>query len=308
MENKKSEITPETRNLGKTGELVTFLGFGALEIGRDWGYGADRRRPDETAAAETLNAVLDMGINLIDTAAAYHLSEARIGKAVSHRRKDFFLASKCGEHNREPHTYYDFSYQAVKKSIDESLDKLKTTTIDLMQIHFGPDPHKVLDRGDTLQAMQDAQKEGKIRFLGASAWSELGWRCLEMDVFDVLQLDYHLLHRDDEKLIHAAAQRGVGILIRTGLGRGIYTQKALEALPQLSPSVQKKLESLLKLTNNDTKQLLQIALNFLKSNHSISSVLLGSRKAEHIQENLHLLQTPLDHNLFANALEIALAP
>ena len=68
----------EKRSLGKTEASVTFMGFGALEIGRDWGLG-DKTRPEEDEAITVLNGVLDTGINMIDTASAYHLSEARIG-------------------------------------------------------------------------------------------------------------------------------------------------------------------------------------------------------------------------------------
>ena len=127
--------TIEKRNLGKTGYQATFLGFGALEIGRNWGLGSGKEveRPSEEIAGQALNAVLDVGINLVDTASAYHASEERIGKFISHRRSEYILASKCGEHNREPDTYYDFSYQAIKDSIDRSLNLLKTDCIDQRQ-------------------------------------------------------------------------------------------------------------------------------------------------------------------------------
>ena len=79
---------------------VTFLGFGALEIGRNWGLGDDKERPEEEVAGQVLNTVLDLGINLIDTASAYHRSEERIGKYVSGRRNEYVLATKCGEHSQ----------------------------------------------------------------------------------------------------------------------------------------------------------------------------------------------------------------
>src|SRR5690348_13028834 len=118
----------EKRKLGKTGANVTFIGFGALEIGRDWGIGdpSEKTRPEEEEAGKLLNSVLDLGINIIDSARAYHRSEERIGKFVAKRRAEYFLATKCGEHSTEPTTYYDFSYKAVKDSIDLSLKLLNT--------------------------------------------------------------------------------------------------------------------------------------------------------------------------------------
>jgi aryl-alcohol dehydrogenase-like predicted oxidoreductase len=102
--------TIQQRPLGETGRQVTFIGFGGLEIGRDWGLGDDasRQRPDDVQAGAVLNAALDAGINLIDTASAYHRSEERIGQSIAHRRGEYFLATKCGEHNDEPGTFYDF--------------------------------------------------------------------------------------------------------------------------------------------------------------------------------------------------------
>lgn len=95
------------RSLGRTGLHTTLVGFGALEIGRDWGIGDDagRKRPGEHDAGRTLERVLDLGINLIDTASAYHRSEERIGTFAAGRRQEYILTTKCGEHNSEPSTY-----------------------------------------------------------------------------------------------------------------------------------------------------------------------------------------------------------
>lgn len=78
----------EKRRIPRMGMDLTFIGFGALEIGRDWGLGDadEKRRPDDEAAGEVLRAVLDLGINLIDTASAYHRSEERIGRTIAGRR------------------------------------------------------------------------------------------------------------------------------------------------------------------------------------------------------------------------------
>src|SRR5207302_1726109 len=114
--------------------------------------------------------------------------EERIGKFVANRRKEYVLATKCGEHSEEPHTYYDFSYTAISESIDTSLRLLQTDVIDVLQIHFGPEPAKVLDEGETVRAMKDAREAGKVRFLGASPGTNLLDRCIEAGDFDVLQV------------------------------------------------------------------------------------------------------------------------
>lgn len=288
----------EKRKINTTNEEVTFIGFGALSIGRDWGL-ADKERPDEKEAGIVLNSVLDLGINLVDTASAYHRSEERIGNSISNRRTEYILASKCGEHNDEPSTFYDFSYKAIKDSIDRSLTLLKTNVIDLMQIHFGPEPEKVIAEGETVRAMRDAQKEGKIRYLGASIDGELAKQCILSGDFDVMQMEYHLLNQENEDNIKLCEENGLGVLIRTGLGRGLLTSRALQA--EFKPA---KLEQLLELVNNDGDLLSTLALNFLYENKGISSVLIGTKNLEHFRKNIELLEKEFDKELLAQAIKI----
>ncbi len=283
----------EKRQLGRTGLAVTFVGFGALEIGRNWGVGIDTKRPSEEEAGRVLNRVLDLGIDLIDTASAYHKSEERIGRFISHRRQEFVLTSKCGEHSREPDTYYDFSYRAIKESIDRSLRLLRTDVIDVMQIHFGPEPEKVLQEGETVAAMQDARKEGKIRFLGASPPNEILDACIDAGVFDVLQVGYNLLDRGAENAIARAAEAGIGILVRSGFAGGLLTPRVQELLENSEDRHLAEVKKFLTLLNNRVELLPALALQFLHRNPNISSVLVGTKSEEHLKANLRLLQMPL---------------
>jgi aryl-alcohol dehydrogenase-like predicted oxidoreductase len=296
----------EKRNLGKTGYQATFLGFGALEIGRNWGLGkgSEVERPSEEVAGQVLNTVLDLGINLIDTASAYHASEQRIGKFIAHRRKEYILASKCGEHSNEPHTYYDFSYKAVKDSIDQSLSLLKTDCIDLMQIHFGPNPGKVLDDGETVAAMKDAQQEGKIKLLGASTGGDIARRCIESGDFDVMQLDYSLLSRRDEVLVNLCGERGIGVLIRGGLAYGRLTPRVVPHLTELEPNTRAKITVLFNLVDGEPDLLIALALKFLYRNPNVTSVLAGSKNIEHIKKNIQLLHLSMDESLIEQAIQV----
>lgn len=295
----------ERRKIKRMGDIeVTFMGFGALEIGRDWGMGADTKRPDEENAGEVLRTVLDSGINLIDTASAYHRSEERIGKCVSDRRNEYILATKCGEYSDEPHTHYDFSYDAIKKSIDRSLIALKTETIDLMQIHFGPNPKEVLDKGETVAAMKDAVKEGKVKYLGASIDGDLATRCIESGDFDVMQMCYNLMNQGNEKNISLANEKGIGVFIRTGLGNGLFTPRVVDNIDRLNQREQAKIKKLLELVGNDTGKLMALALNFLYGNKNISSILLGTKKPEHIKANISLLETDVSADMLDEAKKI----
>ena len=296
----------EKRPLGSTGLDVTLVGFGALEIGRDWGIGQGdaRRRPDESGAAEVLNAALDLGINLIDTASAYHRSEERIGKLIAHRRGEYVLATKCGEHNDEPGTFYDFSYDAVRSSIRRSRDLLRTQVIDVMQIHFGPEPAKVLDDGECVRAMKDARETGEIRFLGASIGGELLDRCIDGGDIQVVQVGYSLLHQDDGDRIARARDKGIGVLIRSGFAGG-WLSPRVRTVPaeQRPPKVQKLLE----LCGGDADHLYALALHFLARHAGVSSILVGTKSAANLRRATELIERPVDVGLLERAARLSLA-
>lgn len=283
---------------------VTFLGFGALEIGRNWGMGNDNQRPEEEVAGKVLTTVLDLGINLIDTASAYHRSEERIGKYVSSRRNEYVLATKCGEHSNEPGTYYDFTYEGISESIDRSLKLLNTDVIDLLQIHFGPDPEGTLDKGETLRAMKDAQKAGKVKYLGASIDGELAHRCIMSGDFDVMQMGYNLIHQGNAENIRLAHEKGIGVLIRSGIGNGLLTSRVVENIDKIGEWERDKVKKLLALVDNNTDMLTALALQFLYENKGISSVIVGTKKPENVLKNAQLLDMELPAGMLEEAVRI----
>jgi len=296
----------ERRRIPRMDTEVTFIGFGALEIGRNWGLGGadETRRPSDEEAGEVLRSVLDLGINLVDTASAYHRSEQRIGAYISGRRGEYVLASKCGEHNDEPGTFYDFSYAGISESIDRSLSLLKTDVIDLMQIHFGPDPEGTLDRGETVAAMKDAQSAGKIRFLGASIDGTLATRCINSGDFDVMQLGYSLIAQRNAENIRLAKDKGIGVLIRSGLAAGALTSRVIPHLAGGTRFDKQKVIKLLDLVGNDGDALTSLALNFLYANDGISSVLVGTKNVHHLKQNLDLLERPVAPAIMEQATAI----
>ena len=126
-----------TATLGGTGLKVTRLGFGAMEL-RDVD-GA--RAVTDAQAADVLNAALDAGINFIDTSVDYEVSEERIGRAVSHRRGEFFIATKCGcpvtpdAIRSGQHVY---TRENIEAGVDQSLMRMRTDYLDVLQFHGSP--------------------------------------------------------------------------------------------------------------------------------------------------------------------------
>lgn len=288
------------RPIGQTGLQCTVIGFGALEIGRDWGVGSviEKKRPEESDAEKTLQCVLELGVNLIDSASAYHRSEERIGKFIADRRGDYILATKCGEHNREPDTYYDFSFEAISRSIQNSLDLLRTKAIDILQIHFGPDPLAVLDNGGCVKAMKEAREKNQVRLLGASIDGPVLDRCIESGDFEVVQVGYSLLNQKEGDRIAKAHDRGIGVLIRSGLAGGWLTTHALRVPKEDRPPA---VNALLDLCKGDGKLLTALSLQFLVRHSGISSVLVGSKSCDNVRTAIEAIAAPIDEPLLGEA-------
>jgi aryl-alcohol dehydrogenase-like predicted oxidoreductase len=273
------------RRLGRTGLMVSEIGLGALEIGRDWGIVAgDLRKPAEEEAMRVLEMGAHLGMNLIDSARAYVLSEERIGKALASgrlKRDQVILATKAGEHYDEVSgSIYDYSYAGILLSLEESLELLHTHHVDLMQIHSAP--LHVVRSGEAMRALKDAQKAGKCRFLGGSFDDDQACReAVETGDYDTIQINYNLLERSRaEQLIAAAARADVGVLIKQPLAQGLLTSKHVHASPQDRERVAPYL-----FLHKEGQTLAQGALRFVLSNPGVHSVLCGSKRPEHLESN-----------------------
>ncbi len=210
------------RTLGRTGVEVTTLGYGAMEL-----RGAPRGRDvSHEDAGRILNAVLDSGINLIDTSIDYGMSEEFIGKHIAHRRDEYFLASKCGcvigwqptepQQRGAPHIY---TKENIVAGVEQSLRRMNSDHLDLLQVHMTP-TKQVLEENDVIATMQELQSQGKIRFLGMSGTIPNIADHIAIGVFDVFQIPYSCLQRDHENVIQQAHDAGAGVFIRGGAARG----------------------------------------------------------------------------------------
>lgn len=202
----------EKRQLGKTDMHVTRLGVGLSEIG----FGGI----SEDVAADVLNAALDGGINFLDTAECYNNSEELVGKAVSQRRSDYFLATKTG-HVSGGYTGQEWTAKTVADSIDRSLKRLNTDYVDLMQLHScGID---VLEKGDVIEVLQKARQDGKTRYIGYSGDNDAAMWAVNSGIFDTLQTSFNLV---DQKarfgLLQTAKEKGMGIIIKRPIANGVW--------------------------------------------------------------------------------------
>ncbi|GAC1514669.1 MAG: aldo/keto reductase [Chloroflexota bacterium] len=272
------------RRLGRTQLEVSEIGLGALEIGRDWGIrvGDDFGRPDEQQAIRLVHEAIDRGINFIDTAPAYQLSEERIGKALKGRRDDVYLATKVGEHySDERGFWYDCGRDAVRASIEDSLRRLQTDTIDLLQIHSASP--ETIEQGETLAEMQRFQQAGHVRYIGISGDVDGALAAIDDGRYDTIQVPYSIVdQRMDGGVFESAKQHDIGVIIMIPLGQGIVTNKYQHSDKENERHKGDALQFLVR----DGQTLAQAALRFVLANDAVSTVIAGTRKIENLRSNV----------------------
>lgn len=281
------------RKLGNTGLEVSEIGFGALEIGRDWAPDVNENctHCSEDEASRVLNGLLDAGINFIDTAPAYWMSEEFIGKSISHRRSEFILATKVGERWEPGNSIYDYSRGASLRFINESLQKLKTDYIDLLQIHSAS--MEVLERGETWQAMDDARRAGKVRHIGMTGGVDECVRALEIGGYETVQFPYNLLNIQAEtRLLPLARDKNAGCIIMRGLAGGKLTPKFERLQDEELKAAIRNFTSLCG-GEGEPYDLVQLALGYILAQPEISSVIVGTRNLETVHSNIAATTAPL---------------
>ena len=208
------------RVLGKTNLNVTTLGYGSMGLRgpKTWGV---RVVPDD-AAESFLNKVLDVGINFIDTAPDYGACEERIGRFISHRRDEYYLATKCGcvytQHEEHLEINHHWNADVVKGNLDLSLSRMQTDYVDLLQFHGGD--AKTLVESGLVDLLETFRQQGLVRFIGVSSKIPNLNGLIELGVFDTFQIPYSCLAPEHGGLITQAAESGAGTIIRGGIAHG----------------------------------------------------------------------------------------
>jgi aryl-alcohol dehydrogenase-like predicted oxidoreductase len=296
-----------TRTLGRTGLQVTQLGYGAMEL-----RGGPRGRPvDDQQADRILNAVLDGGINYIDTSIDYGASEELIGRYISGRRSQFFLASKCGcwagdtpqattAEGRQPHV---FTRDNVTAGVEQSLRRLHTDYLDVVQFHASPSPATLHEQG-ALEALLDLQRAGKVRFVGMSGTLPNLTDQIDMGVFDVFQIPYSAVQREHEDVISTAAQAGAGTVIRGGTARGALAEDKQDSAPRglTSGDIRDAWQraNLDDLLDGASRQ--EFVLRFTLTHPDVHTTIVGTADPGHLAANLAAARKgPLPADVYAEA-------
>ena len=276
----------EKRKLGKTGMDVTVLGFGAAEIGY-------RSVPQDTVH-RLIHSALDAGLNVIDTAECYPDSEEKIGQAVSNRRREYFLFTKCGHDASGKH----WDPAVMSAAIDRSLQRLRTDRLDLLQLHSCTEAQ--LRQGDVVEVVQRARDAGKTRFIGYSGDGPAAVYAVQSGLFDTLQISVSIADQEAIDLVlPEAKKRGMGVIAKRPIANAIWKEAA-----KPDPYYQTYWERFNKLDydflNGDMRRAVSTALRFTISVDGVHTAIVGTTHPDRWRQNAELLSAgPLDPAQFA---------
>ncbi len=268
----------EKRELGSTGLMVTALGFGGAEIGY--------QGVDSSAVTKLLNEALDAGLNVIDTAECYTngnvTSEELIGQAVSHRRSDYYLFSKCGHASGIPTP--DWAPETISSHIDRSLKRLKTDYLDLVQLHSCS--LEVLKDGQALAAVQKAQQAGKVRFIGYSGDNEAAQYAVECGAFATLQCSLSVVDQSAlDVTLPAARAKNMGVIVKRPIGNAVWRYDERPDNDYIVDYWQRWQLLAFPFKSADSQAVGSVALRFTLSQPGVSTAIVGTTQPGRWQSN-----------------------
>ncbi|WP_166820052.1 aldo/keto reductase [Thalassoroseus pseudoceratinae] len=271
----------DRERLGQTDLQVTRLGYGSMGIRgpKTWGV----RVVDDAGADAILNAVLDAGINFIDTSPDYGLSEERIGRFIGSRRNEYYLATKCGcaPVQREDHLEIDHIWkpEIVQRNLETSLERLRTDHVDLLQFHGGD--AETLQREGLIDLLSDFRDQGLVRYIGVSSSLPHLPDLIDLGVFDTFQIPYSALAPEHSVLMTRAAATGAGVIVRGGLAKG--GPDAEIQRPALNDVWnQARLDELL----SEGASRAELILRYTLSHPACHTTIVGTCNPEHLAENV----------------------
>jgi aryl-alcohol dehydrogenase-like predicted oxidoreductase len=294
----------EHRQLGKDGPRVPVLGLGT------WPLGGGMGRVDERTAIATIHAALDNGITLIDTAQAYHTSEATIGKALKGGyRERCFLATKVSG---------DYSREGIRAAIENSLRALGVDYVDLYQIHWW-DPQYPIE--ESMETMARLQEEGKARYIGVSNFNAKQMQqALQIARFHSNQPGYNMFDRQIEaEDIPFCKQEGIGIVAHSPLAKGLLTGKytpghrfAADDERSGFPRFQGETfaqylamaDQLKEVAHAKGLSLIQLAISWLLRLPAITCVLVGAKNPAQVEDHLGAVGAAFSDDELARIEEI----
>lgn len=291
----------EYRRLGRTALEVSKIGFGAAPLGDVYG----KADPGEAIAA--VHEAIDCGITLFDVSPYYGvtLAESRLGEALVGRRDKVVLATKCGRYGADQ---FDFSAERITASCDESLRRLRTDYLDVLQAHdveFG-DADQIV--AETIPALRRLQEQGKARVIGITGLSLKNLRAIAsragVDCM-ITYCRYNLMIDDmDEVLTPFAKEQGVGIINASPLHMGVLTKHGVPEWHPAPMEIREAGRRVVELCEAHGVSAPLVGLRFCLDHPYVSSTLVGMASRELVRANLKALNFQIDPALLAEIQKV----
>lgn len=252
--------------LGKTGIEVSRLGLGTVKFGRNQGvkYPTAFDLPDEAALADILALAKELGINMLDTAPAYGLSEERLGRLLRGQRDDWVIVGKVGEEFEDGESAYIFTPEHFEMSLERSLKRLQTDYIDVLMIHSDGNDMDILQRDDLLTTLRGFKERGLVRAIGASTKTVEGG-ITALKEMDVVMACYNPAYGDEKAVLDYAAAHDGGVLLKKALASG-HVDTLVDGLGGDDP--------------------VQSAMDFAFGHAGTDAIILGTINPNHMRDNV----------------------
>jgi hypothetical protein len=269
----------EMRRYGNTDMTVSVLGFGGAEIGF--------RGASVSEVERLLGSALDAGLNVIDTAECYRTSEELIGQAVSHRRSDYYLFTKCGHTAGLPGEHWQ--PDVLEASIDRSLKRLKTDHVDLIHLHSCS--LDVLKQGDVIDVLRRAKEKGKTRYIGYSGDSDAALYAVRTGVFDSLMTSFNIADQEAADLtLPEAVKRGMGVTVKRPVANVAWRTGKRPEDPYAVPYWERLKVLDYDFLKGDFDESVGIALRFALSIPGVHTAIVGTSNPDRWAQNAKLLE------------------
>jgi len=296
------------RQLGKTGIEVSEVAFGGVEIGIPYGIGVKSTADmlSETEAIKLLHVAADLGINFFDTARIYGNSETIMGKAFKNRRDDVVIGTKC-RHLRDENGNIPKDSKLkkiIENSLNESLEALQTDHVDIFMLHQAD--ITILENEEISTIFSNLKKEGRCRATGVSTYSpEETKKAIEVGMWEVIQVPFNLMDQRQAAFFSLASKKGIGIIIRSVLLKGLLSDMGKGLHPALQ-EVEKHILCYDELLEESAYNLSTLAIKFALSFPEVSAILVGIDRPEYLNNSLEAANgIYLNNNKLARAKELS---
>ena len=289
------------RKLGNTDLHVSILGFGASPLGDVFEV------CDEKEGIASVHLAIDQGVNFFDVAPFYGetLAETRLGRALKGKRKEIYLATKCGRYGLRD---FDFSYDRILKSIDESLERLQTDYVDLFQLHDTEFVSRQQIIEEAIPAIQHIKASGKARYIGLTGLPVryLASLARENEFDTVLSWAHYNLIQDEilEELVPLSKEKGFGLMNAAPLVQRILSDAPIPAWHNAPAEVKAIQGPLLALCQDYQVALSDVAMRFAMDQEAIATTIVGMSDREVLRRNLRAFDLKMPDGLLEDIAKV----